>query len=56
MQTCCDDPRDPNRVFDHTVDHVLTKPGLKTKKAFVTGNDPAETRLRAYGPRTTAAR
>jgi len=41
-QSCCDDPLDPNRVFDHTVDHVLTKPGLKTKKAFVTGNDPSE--------------
>lgn len=41
-QTCCDDPLDPNRVFDHTVDHVLTKRGLKTIKAFATGNDPAE--------------
>ncbi|MGH2992439.1 MAG: endonuclease/exonuclease/phosphatase family protein [Solirubrobacterales bacterium] len=42
VHSCCDDPLDPNRVFDHTVDHVLTKPGLKTKKAFVTGNDPGE--------------
>ena len=33
---------DPGDGFDHTVDHVLTKPGLKTKKAFVTGGDPAE--------------
>jgi len=41
-QTCCDDPRDHPLVFDHTVDHVLTKPGLKTKKAFATGNDPAQ--------------
>jgi hypothetical protein len=40
-QSCCDDPADPNPVFDHTVDHVLTKPGLKTKKAFVTGTDPS---------------
>jgi endonuclease/exonuclease/phosphatase family metal-dependent hydrolase len=39
-QTCCDDPRDHPLVFDHTVDHVLTKPGLKTRKAFATGNDP----------------
>jgi endonuclease/exonuclease/phosphatase family metal-dependent hydrolase len=42
IQTCCGDVRDPNRVLDHTVDHVLTKPGLKTKKAFVTGDDPGE--------------
>jgi hypothetical protein len=39
-QSCCDDPADPNPLFDHTVDHVLTKRGLKTKKAFVTGTDP----------------
>jgi hypothetical protein len=43
VQTCCyDDLFDPNAVFDHTVDHVLTKPGLKTLRAFVTGNDPDE--------------
>jgi hypothetical protein len=43
VQTCCyDDLLDPNAVFDHTVDHVLTKPGLKTLRAFVTGNDPDE--------------
>ena len=41
-QTCCDDPRDHPLVFDHTVDHVLTKRGLKTLKAFATGNDPAQ--------------
>jgi hypothetical protein len=29
-------------VFDHTVDHVMTKPGLKTVNAFVTGNNPAK--------------
>lgn len=40
-QSCCDDPADPNPVFDHTVDHVLTKDGLKTKKAYVTGTDPS---------------
>ncbi|MGH2963600.1 MAG: endonuclease/exonuclease/phosphatase family protein [Solirubrobacterales bacterium] len=39
-QTCCGDPRNADLVFDHTVDHVLTKPGLKTLKAFATGNDP----------------
>jgi len=37
--SCCDDPRDANPVIDHTVDHVLTKKGLKTKKAFITGDD-----------------
>jgi hypothetical protein len=42
IQTCCGNVRDPDRVLDHTVDHVLTKPGLKTKQAFVTGNDPTE--------------
>jgi endonuclease/exonuclease/phosphatase family metal-dependent hydrolase len=33
---------DPADGFTHTVDHVLTRPGLKTKRAFVTGDDPAE--------------
>jgi endonuclease/exonuclease/phosphatase family metal-dependent hydrolase len=43
VQSCCySDLFDPTQVFDHTVDHVLTKPGLVTKTAFVTGNDPAE--------------
>jgi endonuclease/exonuclease/phosphatase family metal-dependent hydrolase len=43
IQSCCyEDLFDPNAVFDHTVDHVLTKPGLKTKRAYVTGNDPDE--------------
>jgi Endonuclease/Exonuclease/phosphatase family len=43
VHSCCyDDLFDPNAVFDHTVDHVLTKPGLKTLRAFETGNDPAE--------------
>ena len=37
-----DDLFDPADGFDHTVDHVLTNPGLNTKKAFVTGDDPAE--------------
>jgi endonuclease/exonuclease/phosphatase family metal-dependent hydrolase len=37
-----DDLFDPADGFDHTVDHVLTKPGLKTKRAYVTGDDPAE--------------
>jgi hypothetical protein len=42
-QSCCySDLFDETQVFDHTVDHVLTRPGLKTKKAFVTGNDAAE--------------
>jgi hypothetical protein len=43
VQSCCyDDLFDPNAVFDHTVDHVLTKPGLETKRAYVTGDDPDE--------------
>jgi endonuclease/exonuclease/phosphatase family metal-dependent hydrolase len=43
VQSCCySDLFDPNAVFDHTVDHVLTKPGLKTKRAFVTGNERSE--------------
>ena len=41
VQSCCYDYLfDPAAVFDHTVDHVLTKPGLTTKRAFVTGDDP----------------
>ncbi len=42
-QTCCfSSLTDPLAVFDHTVDHVLTKPGLKTVRARVTGNDAGE--------------
>ena len=41
VQSCCyGDLFDPAAVFDHTVDHVLTKPGLATRRAFVTGDDP----------------
>jgi hypothetical protein len=43
VQSCCYDSLfDPNAVFDHTVDHVLTKPGLRTTRAFVTGDDASE--------------
>ena len=43
VQSCCySDLFDPTQVFDHTVDHVLTKPGLATKDAFITGNNPSE--------------
>jgi endonuclease/exonuclease/phosphatase family metal-dependent hydrolase len=43
IQSCCySDLFDETQVFDHTVDHVLTKPALETRMAFVTGNDPAE--------------
>jgi endonuclease/exonuclease/phosphatase family metal-dependent hydrolase len=43
VQSCCySDLFDATQVFDHTVDHVLTKPGLETKQAFVTGDDPSE--------------
>ena len=40
VQSCCyDDIFDRNAVFDHTVDHVLTKPGLRTLRTYVTGDD-----------------
>ena len=43
IHSCCySDMFDPTQVFDHTVDHVLTKPGLKTQKAYVTGDDVDE--------------
>jgi hypothetical protein len=43
VQTCCySDLFDETQVFDHTVDHVLTKPALETRNAFVTGNDPSQ--------------
>ena len=43
VQSCCYDSLfDPSAIFDHTVDHVLTKPGLKTVKAVVTGNDASQ--------------
>ena len=42
-QSCCFDSLfDPNATFDHTVDHVLTKPGLTTTKASVTGRTQSE--------------
>jgi endonuclease/exonuclease/phosphatase family metal-dependent hydrolase len=43
VQSCCySDLFDVNAAFDHTVDHVLTKPKLKTIRAFVTGNKKSE--------------
>jgi endonuclease/exonuclease/phosphatase family metal-dependent hydrolase len=43
VQSCCyDDLFDPAATFDHTVDHVLTKPRLRTVRAVVTGNRAAE--------------
>jgi endonuclease/exonuclease/phosphatase family metal-dependent hydrolase len=49
VQSCCySDLFNPDQVFDHTVDHVLTKPPLatttplETTNAFITGNDPTE--------------
>src|SRR5918992_1207847 len=43
VQSCCYDSLfDPAAVFDHTVDHVLTKPGLVTRRARVTGDDPQQ--------------
>jgi hypothetical protein len=43
VQSCCyPNMFDGTLKFTHTVDHVLTRPGLKTVDSFVTGNDPAE--------------
>jgi hypothetical protein len=43
VQSCCySDLFDETQVFDHTVDHVMTKPALETRNAFVTGNDPSQ--------------
>jgi endonuclease/exonuclease/phosphatase family metal-dependent hydrolase len=43
VQSCCyGNLFDPAAVFDHTVDHVLTKPRLVTKRARVTGDDAQE--------------
>jgi endonuclease/exonuclease/phosphatase family metal-dependent hydrolase len=43
VQSCCySNLFDPAATFDHTVDHVLTKPGLTTTRAFVTGNRAGE--------------
>jgi endonuclease/exonuclease/phosphatase family metal-dependent hydrolase len=43
VQSCCyDNLFDPAAVFDHTVDHVLTKPRLATRRARVTGDDAGE--------------
>jgi endonuclease/exonuclease/phosphatase family metal-dependent hydrolase len=43
IQSCCYDSLfDRDAVFDHTVDHVLSKPRLETLRAFVTGDDPGE--------------
>ena len=40
VQSCCySNLFDPAAVFDHTVDHVLTKPRLVTTRATVTGDD-----------------
>jgi hypothetical protein len=43
VQSCCyPDMFDGTFEFTHTVDHVLTRPGLKTTDSYVTGNDPGE--------------
>jgi hypothetical protein len=40
VQSCCYDSLfNAASVFDHTVDHVLSKPGLRKLRAFVTGDD-----------------
>ncbi len=54
VQSCCYDSLfDPNAIFDHTVDHVLSKPRLKTLKATVTGDDRSRGPRRASGRLTT---
>ena len=56
VQSCCYPSLfDPAGVFDHTVDHVLTKPGLMTTRARVTGDDRSSGRPPASGPPITAA-
>jgi endonuclease/exonuclease/phosphatase family metal-dependent hydrolase len=43
VQSCCYSSLfDPNQVFDHTVDHVMTKPALRTHRAYITGNDRSQ--------------
>jgi endonuclease/exonuclease/phosphatase family metal-dependent hydrolase len=43
VQSCCyPDITDETFEFTHTVDHVLSKPALKSTDEFVTGNDPSE--------------
>ena len=43
VQSCCyPDMFDGEFEFTHTVDHILTKPGLGTVDSYVTGNDPGE--------------
>jgi endonuclease/exonuclease/phosphatase family metal-dependent hydrolase len=38
VQSCCyGNLFDPAATFDHTVDHILSKPGLKTRRSYVTG-------------------
>ena len=42
-QSCCfANLFEPAQLFTHTVDHVLSKPGLKTVKASITGHDAGE--------------
>jgi endonuclease/exonuclease/phosphatase family metal-dependent hydrolase len=42
-QSCCyDNIFDATARLDHTVDHVLTRPALKTVRASVTGDDRGE--------------
>jgi endonuclease/exonuclease/phosphatase family metal-dependent hydrolase len=42
-QSCCyENLFDAAGLFDHTVDHVLSKPGLKTVRASITGDDKGE--------------
>jgi len=43
VQSCCYSSLfDASLTFSHTVDHVLTKPGLKTLRTFITGNDASQ--------------
>ena len=43
VQSCCySDMFNPNDAFDHTVDHVMTKPAVRTRRAYITGDDPSQ--------------
>jgi Endonuclease/Exonuclease/phosphatase family len=43
IHSCCySNLFDPSEVFDHTVDHVMTKPPLRTRRAYITGDDRSQ--------------
>ena len=55
-QSCCyESLTDANAKLDHTVDHVLTKPALKTVKRRSPATRPVSARRPACGRQITAA-